>query len=138
MGTIVIEDLNVKGMMANHKLAKTIGDCAWSEFIRKLTYKADWYGINLITIGRFEPSSKTCSVCGCINNSLTLKDREWDCTSCKTHHDRDINAAINIKNIGLNPKQQEIRVERSKLTLGESRRTKIARPTQESPAFRQG
>lgn len=134
VGTIVIENLNVSGMMQNHKLAKSIGDCSWSEFIRKLSYKCDWYGINLIQIGRFEPSSKTCSVCGTINNSLTLKDREWTCSSCNTHHDRDINAAVNIKNIGLNPKQQEIRVEHSKLTLGESRRNKVTRPTQESPA----
>jgi len=138
VGTIVIENLNVKGMMSNHKLAKAIQDCSWSEFVRKLTYKCNWYGINLITIGRFEPSSKLCSVCGSINANLSLVDREWVCTTCNTNHDRDINAAINIKNIGLNPKQQQIRVERSKLTLGESRRTSVAHSTQESPAFRQG
>jgi putative transposase len=125
-------------MMSNHKLAKAIQDCSWSEFVRKLTYKCNWYGINLITIGRFEPSSKTCSHCGSINANLSLADREWICTTCNTTHDRDINAAINIKNIGLNPKQQQIRVERSKLTLGESRRTSVAHSTQESPAFRQG
>ena len=132
---ICIEDLNVAGMVKNHKLAKSISDCSWYEFVRQLEYKSEWYGKNLIKIGRFEPSSKLCSVCGTINQDLTLKDREWTCKSCGTIHDRDINASINIKNIGLDNK---IPTERRKSTLGENRGTNLVRLTQEAPAFRQG
>jgi transposase len=67
-----------------------------------MKYKCDWYGKNFIQIGRFEPSSKKCNCCGAINESLTLKDREWFCSSCGTMHDRDLNAAKNIREIGLN------------------------------------
>lgn len=70
-------------------------------FVSMLEYKAKWYGTNIIKIGRFEPSSKTCSNCGNINKELTLNDREWTCVNCNTHHDRDINAAVNIKNFAL-------------------------------------
>lgn len=93
---IVLEDLNVRGMMANHHLAKAIGDASWSEFGRQLAYKSGWYGCEMTRIGRFEPSSKTCSVCGWVKQDLTLTDREWICPECGSHHDRDINAAINI------------------------------------------
>jgi putative transposase len=98
--TIIIEDLNVGGMMKNHCLAKAIADVSWSEMRRQLEYKSDWYGKNLLTIGRFDPSSKTCSSCGKINKELTLSDRTWTC-SCGMHHDRDHNAAKNIKHFGL-------------------------------------
>ncbi len=98
---IAVEDLHVKGMLKNHNLAKSISDASWSTFIRMLSYKFDWYGVNLIPIDRFEPSSKRCSTCGEINHKLALKDREWTCAECKTKHDRDINAAINIKNYAL-------------------------------------
>jgi putative transposase len=98
--TICLEDLNIKGMVHNHKLARSISDASWSEFNRQLEYKADWYGKNIIRIGRFEPSSKTCNVCGLINMELTLLHREWTC-ECGITHDRDFNAAINIRNIGL-------------------------------------
>lgn len=118
--TIVIEDLNVNGMIRNYRLAKSISDCSWSEFVRQLEYKSEWYGINLIKIGSFEPSSKLCSNCGTINQELTLEDRKWICKTCGVNHDRDINAAINIKQIGLNSKIQ-IPMERRELTLGESR-----------------
>jgi putative transposase len=120
VNSIVIEDLNVLGMVKNHKLAKSISDCSWSEFVRQLEYKSEWYGKNLITIGRFEPSSKLCSNCGTINQDLTLKDREWTCKSCGSIHDRDINASINIKNIGLD-NRNKIPTERRKSTLAESR-----------------
>lgn len=93
---IGLEDLNISGMLKNHKLAKAIGDCAWRQLVQQLTYKSDWYGINLVKIGRFEPSSKLCSECGTINQELTLSDRQWSCV-CGTTHDRDINAAQNIK-----------------------------------------
>lgn len=99
--TICIENLNVKGMMANHKLAQSISDCGWGMFVDMLEYKSEWYGVNLLKIGRFEPSSKMCSCCGSINKELTLKDREWTCSKCGTLLDRDVNAAINIKNFAL-------------------------------------
>jgi putative transposase len=98
--TICLEDLNVKGMMKNRKLSKAIGDVSWSSFTNMLFYKALWYGTNLISIGRFDPSTKLCSECGVLNNNLTLKDRIWIC-DCGAKHDRDVNAAINIKNFGL-------------------------------------
>lgn len=99
--TVVLEDLNVKGMMANHKLALAIGEVGWNSFENMLTYKAEWYGKNILYIGRFEPSSKICSTCGTINKELKLQHREWTCGSCNTTHDRDANAAINIKSFGL-------------------------------------
>ena len=99
--SIAIEDLNVKGMLKNHCLAKSISDVGWSMFTTMLEYKCEWYGVNLLKIGRFEPSSKTCSNCGTVNKELTLKDREWTCKNCNTKHDRDINAAVNIKNFAL-------------------------------------
>lgn len=99
--TICIEDLNIKGMLANHKLALSISDCGWSMFVDMLEYKAEWYGKNILKIGRFEPSSKLCSCCGSINKGLTLKDREWTCSNCNTLLDRDVNASINIKNFAL-------------------------------------
>jgi len=98
--TVIIENLNIEGMLKNHNLAKHIASVSWSEFFRQLQYKCDWYGKNLIRIGRFEPSSKMC-LCGYINKDLTLKDREWDCPQCGRHNDRDLLAALNIKRFGL-------------------------------------
>jgi putative transposase len=99
--SICIENLNVSGMIKNHKLAQAISDVGWSSFVTMLEYKAEWNGKNILKIGRFEPSSKCCSICGNINKELTLKDREWTCDSCDTLLDRDVNAAINIKNFAL-------------------------------------
>ena len=96
---ICLEDLNVKGMEQNHHLARAIQGAAWSEFVRQLEYKSEWYGKNVLFIGRFEPSSKLCHKCGYINRELKLSDREWVCPVCGEHLDRDINAAINIKEI---------------------------------------
>uniref|UniRef100_Q46GK3 Transposase n=1 Tax=Methanosarcina barkeri (strain Fusaro / DSM 804) TaxID=269797 RepID=Q46GK3_METBF len=98
---IALETLNVKGMVKNHHLAQAISDSAWSSFVTKLEYKTEWYGKTILRIGQFEPSSKVCHVCGYHNSNLTLKDREWTCPDCKTKHDRDINAAINIKKFAL-------------------------------------
>ena len=100
-----IEDLNVRGMLKNHNLAKSIADCSWSEFFRQLQYKCSWYGCVLQKIGRFEPSSKTCSYCGCVLDKLSLKTREWVCPHCGTHHDRDVNAAKNILATALSGRQ---------------------------------
>lgn len=99
--SVAIENLNINGMLQNHCLAQSISDVSWGMFVEMLKYKADWYGKNIIQIGRFEPSSKTCHVCGKINKNLELKNRVWTCNICGTVHDRDNNAAINIKNFAL-------------------------------------
>ncbi len=98
---IVVEDLAVKNMVKNHKLARAISDANWAEIVRQLEYKAQWYGRELIKIDRYFPSSKGCSNCGHVVEKLPLSIREWDCPECGTHHDRDINAAINILAAGL-------------------------------------
>lgn len=98
---ICIEDLNISGMIKNHKLAKSISDVSWSKFYSMLEYKADWYGKQVVKVGRFEPTSKTCSCCGWINKELTLKDRVFACPVCGLEIDRDYNAAINIKALGV-------------------------------------
>ncbi len=99
--TIALETLVVKNMVKNHNLAQAINDVSWSTFVSMLEYKADWYGKNILQIGQFSPSSKTCSNCGAINKELQLKDREWTCGSCSTVLDRDVNAACNIKSFAL-------------------------------------
>ena len=95
---IGLEDLNVAGMKRNHSLAKSVSDASWSEFIRQLTYKGEWYGCHIQTVDRWFPSSKTCSSCGSVKDALQLSERSWECPDCNTVHDRDINAAINILN----------------------------------------
>lgn len=98
---ICVESLAVKNMVRNHALAKAISDVGWGELVRQLEYKANWYGRTLVKIDRWYPSSKRCSVCGYILESLALDVREWTCPQCGTHHDRDINAAQNICAVGL-------------------------------------
>ncbi|WP_199804863.1 RNA-guided endonuclease InsQ/TnpB family protein [Nocardia jinanensis] len=97
---IAIEDLSVRNMVRNRSLARAISDASWSEFRTMLEYKADWYGRTVVAIDRFYPSSKTCSTCGRINDSLPLRVRDWTCL-CGASHDRDINAAKNIRAAGL-------------------------------------
>lgn len=95
-GVVCMENLNVSGMLGNHKLAKSIADSGWSTFGCFCEYKADWYGSRVVRADRFYPSSKTCSVCGFVNRDLTLSDRFWTCGNCGAHHDRDENAAVNL------------------------------------------
>lgn len=99
--TICMENLNVKGMQRNHHLAQAVGDASFGMFLTLLEYKCKWYGVNLIKIGRFAPSSKTCGKCGYLYKGLKLSERIWTCPECGTHHDRDLNAARNIKEFGL-------------------------------------
>jgi len=98
---IFVEDLNIKGMMKNHCLAKSIGDVSWSEFNRQLEYKCKWRFKHYIKIDRFFPSSKTCSICGYIQK-MPLSKRIFNCPDCGISIDRDLNASLNIRNIGLN------------------------------------
>ena len=98
---ICLEDLNVKGMVKNHKLAKHIQDASWGTFVQMLEYKAKWNDKQVVRINRFFPSSKLCSECGWINNSLKLSDREWVCEKCGCVHDRDVNASKNILTEGV-------------------------------------
>jgi putative transposase len=100
--TIVVEDLAVKNMVKNHKLARAISDANWGELVRQLTYKASWYGRELIKIDRWFPSSKRCSNCGYIVEKMPLNVREWDCPKCDSHHDRDINASIKCDSFSRN------------------------------------
>jgi putative transposase len=98
---IVVEDLSIKGMLKNKYLSKSISDSGFRKFLNYLEYKADWYGRTLIVVDRFYPSSKLCSVCGYKHKQLKLSDRYWTCPICGTHHDRDINASINLYRVGL-------------------------------------
>jgi putative transposase len=99
---VCLEDLQVKNMVKNHKLAQAITDVSWSEFVTFLEYKVKWYGKKVIKIDKFFASTQTCHVCGYVNpETKDLKVREWICPQCSTYHDRDLNASINILNEGL-------------------------------------
>ena len=111
VGTICVEDLNIIGMVRNKHLAYDISDSCVGMFYTMLAYKCEWYGINLVKIGRFQPSSKQCSRCGYINKTLTLSVRKWTCPECGASHDRDYNASVNIRNFGL----ETLRMERAEV-----------------------
>lgn len=118
---IVIEDLNVNGMMKNHCLAKSIQELSLNRFKNLLEYKSNWYGREIVKVDRWFPSSKLCSICGYKNDDLVLKDREWKCNCCGTTHDRDLNAAINIRNEGIKIKNMKIGMSLPELTPLESK-----------------
>lgn len=122
---IVVENLAVKNMVKNHNLAKAINDCGWSEFTRQLKYKSEKEGKTYLETGRFFPSSKTCHVCLNQVGSLPLELRSWTCSNCNTKHDRDINAAINIRDEGL----RLLALGTSATASGESIRPKRGRKT---------
>ncbi len=103
---IAIEDLAIRNMVKNHKLARSISDASWGEFNRQLEYKCEWYGKELVKIDRYFPSSKRCGNCGHIVDKLSLDIREWECPKCGTNHDRDINASRNILAAGLAVRQR--------------------------------
>lgn len=98
---IAIEDLSVRNMVKNHSLARAISDASWAQFRTMLEYKAEWHGRDVVAIDRFYPSSKTCSACGMLQDSMPLNIREWTCPGCGGTHDRDVNAAKNILAVGL-------------------------------------
>ena len=98
--SIIVEDLNVAGMMQNRRLSQALGDASLSEIMRQLEYKCKWKGINFVKIGSFAPSSKLCNSCGTKNDDLKLDDRLWTCV-CGSTHDRDLNAALNVRDLGL-------------------------------------
>ena len=104
-------------MVKNHNLARHISDVAWGTFIRFNKYKLGWSGKSFLSIGTFEPSSRLCD-CGAINHELTLKDRIWTCKECGTTHDRDIQAAKNIKRMALHP-ENRVRRDTPEFTLAE-------------------
>lgn len=113
--TIVMETLNVKGMMEEKKLSRNISDASWGLLTQMLEYKAKWYGRELIKINQWFPSSKTCSNCGSIKETLLLSERTYRCEACKTEIDRDLNASINIKNSGI--KIPVVTVENTSISL---------------------
>jgi putative transposase len=121
---IIVENLNVKGMVRNPSLSKSISDTGWGMFVNFLDYKLKQKEGRLVEIGRFFPSSKTCSCCGHILDELTLDIREWDCPKCETHHDRDGNAALNIRNEGI----RILFMDGGNPVLAESRRRKTNKP----------
>lgn len=132
---IYVEDLHVNGMLRNHRLARSISDAGWGEFLRQLEYKAAWYGCCFKQIGTFYPSSKLCHRCGYRKDDLTLADREWDCPECQTHHDRDVNAALNILQEGRAGLERKRRAGMARTkTPGEIRAVRAGLRTRKLPA----
>ena len=135
--TIAVEDLAVKNMVRNHALAQAISDASWSELVRQLTYKCEWYGRQLVKIDRWFPSSKRCGNCGHVVDKLPLNIREWQCLKCEVKHDRDVNAAVNVLAAGLAVSVcgATVRPEESKSRKAGATKQKPLRVTGESHAL---
>jgi transposase len=135
---IVVEDLNVKGMARNRSLALSVGDAGMGELRRQLAYKSEWYGSSLVVVNRFYPSSKLCSGCGAIKDTLRLSERVYSCDVCGVALDRDENAAINLRRAGLGGLPEGLRevtpVERKALAPALLNGAKPASPKQEATA----
>jgi putative transposase len=129
---VVIEDLNVSGMLKNHHLAQAIGDVGFAEFRRQLTYKAAWYGCQVIMASRWEPTSKTCSGCGWVNDDLTLADRTFRCEHCGLAVDRDLNAAINLAKLAGSSSDSQNACGEASSGLSLATQVKLA-PTKQEP-----
>lgn len=134
---IAVEDLAVKNMQHNRRLALSIADASWGELIRQLDYKADWYGRELVKIDRWFPSSKRCSNCGHIAAKMPLSIREWECPECGANHDRDVNASLNILAAGLAVSVcgATVRPSQSKSVKARAKKQKTPRATGESPCL---
>jgi len=128
--TLVIEDLTVRNMVNNRRLARAISDAAWSQFRSLLEYKARWYGRNVVVVDRWFPSSKLCSACGTLQDTMPLNVRTWTC-GCGTTHDRDVNAAINLKAVGLTVSACGAGVRPQRRTPGGQSATKQETPRRE-------
>ena len=117
--TVCVENLNIAGMLKNHKLARAIADVSWGSFLNMIQYKCARYGKNYVEIGRFDPSSRLCT-CGVINRELTLKDRTWTCKACGVTHERDLLAARNIVRFAVQKQNliQKIGLDSAESTLG--------------------
>jgi putative transposase len=133
---IYAEDLHGKGLLGDHRLARSISDAGWGEFLRQLQYKAAWYGCGFEQIDAYYPSSMVCHQCGYRKDDLTLADREWDCPGCQAHHDRDVNAALNILREGRIKSDLKRRAGMARTeTPGEIRAVRAGLRTRKLPAF---
>jgi putative transposase len=132
---VVIEDLHVSGMLKNHHLAQAIGDVGFGEFRRQLTYKAAWYGCQVLVASRWEPSSKTCSGCGWVDEDLTLADRAFRCEQCGLVLDRDLNAAINLAKLAGSSSERQNACGEESAGLGLRAQVKLSPVKQEPNAF---
>jgi putative transposase len=132
---VVIEDLNVSGMLKNHHLAQAIGDVGFYEFRRQLTYKASWYGCRVLVASRWEPSSKTCSGCGWVDEDLTLADRLFCCEQCGQVLDRDLNAAINLAKLAGSSSERQNACGEESAGLGLLAQVKLSPLKQEPNTF---
>jgi putative transposase len=132
---VVIEDLNVFGMLKNHPLAQAISDVGFGEFRRQLTYKAAWYGSRVVVVSRWEPSSKTCSACGWVDDDLTLANRTFCCEQCGQILDRDLNAAVNLSKLADSSSERQNACGEASAGLGLAIQVELASMKQEPDAF---
>jgi putative transposase len=132
---VVIEDLNVAGMLKNHHLAQAIADVGFGAFRTQLSYKAAWYGCRVVVASRWEPSSKTCSGCGWVDEDLTLSDRTFRCQACGQVLDRDLNAALNLAKLAGSSSESRNACGEESAGLGLTAQVKLSPLKQEPDAF---